>query len=223
MKILKKSIKIFLFLFVAGFLFVLFANYTIKSKSNDFLYNDVNKVPSCKTALVLGTSKTLSNGNPNLYFSYRIKATSDLYKAGKIQYIIVSGDNSIEGYNEPEEMKNDLIAEGIPAEKIFEDFAGFRTLDSVVRAKEIFGQDKFIIVSQKFHNERAVFLAQKNGLTTYGYNAPDVNKYAGVKTNLREYLAKAKAYLDIWFNVDPKFGGEKNLIPLKKIETYFTT
>lgn len=212
MKIIKKLIKIFLLLFVAGFLFILFANYTIKSKSEDFLYSDVNKIPSCKTALVLGTSKSLSNGNPNLYFSYRIKATSDLYKAGKIQYVIVSGDNSVEGYNEPEEMKNDLISQGIPAERIFEDFAGFRTLDSVVRAKKIFGQDKFIIVSQKFHNERAVFLAQKNSLTAYGYNAPDVNKYAGLKTNLREYLAKAKVFVDLLFGVEPKFGGDKILI-----------
>ncbi len=212
MKIIKKLIKIFLLLFVAGFLFIVFANYTIKSKSDDFLYSDINRIPGCKTALVLGTSKSLSNGNPNLYFSYRIKATSDLYKAGKIQYVIVSGDNSVEGYNEPEEMKNDLISQGIPAERIFEDFAGFRTLDSVVRAKEIFCQDKFIIVSQKFHNERAVFLAQKNGFTAYGYNAPDVNKYAGLKTNLREYLAKAKVFVDLLFGVEPKFGGEKILI-----------
>lgn len=209
MKLFKKLIKIFLLLFVAGFLFILFANYTIKNESDEFLYTDVSKIPSCKTALVLGTSKTLSNGNPNLYFSYRIKATAELYKAGKIKYIIVSGDNSVEGYNEPEEMKNDLIAEGIPADKIFEDFAGFRTLDSVVRAKEIFGQEKFIIVSQRFHNERAVFLAQKNGLTAYGYNAADVNKYAGIKTNLREYLAKAKVFVDLLFGVDPTFGGEK--------------
>jgi len=209
MKLFKKLIKIFLLLFVAGFLFILFANYTIKNKSDEFLYTDVSKIPSCKTALVLGTSKTLSNGNPNLYFSYRIKATAEFYKADKIKYIIVSGDNSVEGYNEPEEMKNDLVAEGIPADKIFEDFAGFRTLDSVVRAKEIFGQEKFIIVSQRFHNERAVFLAQKNGLTAYGYNAADVNKYAGIKTNLREYLAKAKVFVDLLFGVDPKFGGEK--------------
>lgn len=209
MNIIKRLIKIFLLLFVAGFLFIFVTNYIIKTKSDTYLYNDISKIPSCKTALVLGTSKTLSDGNPNLYFSNRIKATAELYKAGKIKYIIVSGDNSVEGYNEPEQMKSDLIAQGIPAEKIFEDFAGFRTLDSVVRAKEIFGQDKFIIVSQKFHNERAIFLAQKNGLIAYGYNAPDVNKYAGLKTNLREYLAKAKVFIDLFFDVEPKFGGEK--------------
>lgn len=209
MKIIKNLIKTILLLFVAGFLFILFANYSIKKESDEFLYTDVTKIPNCKTALVLGTSKTLGNGDPNLYFSYRIKATSDLYKAGKIQYIIVSGDNSVEGYNEPEEMKNDLIAQGVPPEKIFEDFAGFRTLDSVVRAKEIFGQNAYIIVSQKFHNERAIFLARHYGTKAYGYNAKDVKKYAGMKTNLREYIAKAKAYLDIWFHTEPKFGGEK--------------
>ena len=209
MKIVKNLVKIFLLLLVAGILFIVFANYTIKSKSEEFLYNDTNKIPAVKTAVVLGTSKILASGNPNLYFDYRIKAASELYKSGKIQYIIVSGDNSVEGYNEPEQMKNDLIAEGIPAEKIFEDFAGFRTLDSVVRAKEIFGQNEVIFVSQKFHNERAVFLAQKFGIKAYGFNAQDVNKYAGFKTNAREKLARAKVFVDFLLGVEPKFGGDK--------------
>ena len=109
MKIIKNLIKIFLLLLVAGFLFILFANFSIKKYSNDYISNYLEEVPTEKTALVLGTSKALSNGNPNLYFSYRIKATAELYKAGKIQYIIVSGDNSVEGYNEPEEMKMTLL------------------------------------------------------------------------------------------------------------------
>jgi len=209
MKILKNLIKLFLLLIVAGFLFIVFANYSIKKDSDSFISYSVSDLPKVKTAVVLGTNKNLSNGNPNLYFKYRIDAATELYKSGKIESIIVSGDNSVKGYNEPEQMKLDLIANGIPADKIYEDFAGFRTLDSVVRAKEIFGQNKVIFISQKFHNERAVFLAQKFGIEAFGYNAKDVNKYAGLKTNLREYLAKAKAYLDIWFNVEPKFGGEK--------------
>ena len=106
-----------------------------------------------------------------------------------------------------------LMKYGIPQDRIFLDHAGFRTLDSVVRAKEIFGQTKLVIISQKFHNERAVFLGKKNGIEAYGYNAKDVNKYAGFKTNMREYLAKAKAYWDLIFGVEPKFGGEKILIP----------
>ena len=209
MKTLKNLIKIFLLLTVAGFLFIFFANYLIKKESDSFISYSVSDLPKVKTAVVLGTNKSLSNGNPNLYFKYRIDAATELYRSGKIESIIVSGDNSVKGYNEPEQMKLDLIANGIPADKIYEDFAGFRTLDSVVRAKEIFGQNKVIFISQKFHNERAVFLAQKFGIEAYGYNAKDVNKYAGLKTNLREYLAKAKAYLDIWFNIEPKFGGEK--------------
>ncbi|GGG47447.1 SanA/YdcF family protein [Epilithonimonas arachidiradicis] len=209
MKLLKNLLKIFLLLIVAGFLFIVFANYSIKKDSESFISYSVSDLPKVKTAVVLGTNKSLSNGNPNLYFKYRIGAATELYKSGKIESIIVSGDNSVKGYNEPEQMKLDLIANGIPADKIYEDFAGFRTLDSVVRAKEIFGQNKVIFISQKFHNERAAFLAQKFGIEAFGYNAKDVNKYAGLKTNLREYFAKAKAYLDIWFNVEPKFGGEK--------------
>lgn len=127
--------------------------------------------------------------------------------------MIVSGDNSKKDYNEPEDMQLTLIQYGIPQDRIFMDFAGFRTLDSVVRAKEIFGQQKLIIISQKFHNERAVFLARKNGIEAYGYNAPDVNKYAGLKTNTREYAAKAKVYWDLLLGVKPKFGGDKILIP----------
>ena len=110
-------------------------------------------------------------------------------------------------------MQQELIKSGIPQDRIFMDHAGFRTLDSVVRAKDIFGQNKLVIISQKFHNERAVFLAQQNGMDAFGYNAADVNKYTGFKTNVREYFAKAKAYWDLIFGVEPKFGGEKVLIP----------
>jgi len=106
-------------------------------------------------------------------------------------------------------MKNELINRGVPVDKIYEDFAGFRTLDSVVRAKEIFGQNSYIIISQKFHNERAVYLAQKNGIEAFGFNAKDVNKYAGIKTKIREYLARTKVFVDFVIGKEPKFGGEK--------------
>ncbi|UOU99591.1 YdcF family protein [Chryseobacterium daecheongense] len=212
-RFIKNTFKIFLLLMVAGIIFIAFANYSIKKQSDAFIFYDISKVPETKTALLLGTSKTLSNGMPNAYFYNRIQATVDLYKSGKIQYVIVSGDNSRKDYNEPEDMQLTLMKYGIPQDKIFMDFAGFRTLDSVVRAKEIFGQKKLVIISQKFHNERAVFLARKNGMEAYGYNAPDVNKYAGLKTNIREYIAKAKAYWDLLFGVEPKFGGDKIVIP----------
>jgi len=212
-KIIKNIFTFFLLLFVAGIIFIAWANYNIKKESEAFVSYSIADVPETKTALLLGTGKTLSNGIPNAYFYNRIKAATDLYKSGKIQYIIVSGDNSTKDYNEPEDMLLALMHQGIPQDKIIMDHAGFRTLDSVVRAKDIFGQTKLVIISQKFHNERAVFLARKNGMEAFGYNAADVNKYAGLKTNMREYIAKAKVYWDLLFGVEPKFGGEKILIP----------
>jgi SanA protein len=119
----------------------------------------------------------------------------------------------VKHYNETEDMKLALIEKGVPENHIFEDFAGFRTLDSVVRAKEIFGQEQFIIISQEFHNERAVYLAQKNGLKAFGYNAQDVNSKFGLTTNIREKLARVKVFIDLLFGVKPKFGGEKIVIP----------
>lgn len=212
-KIIKNIFKIFLLLFVAGIIFIAWANYSIKKDSEPFVSYNITDVPKAKTALLLGTGKTLSDGTPNAYFYNRIQAAADLFKSGKIQYIIVSGDNSTKDYNEPEDMQQALMESGVPQDKIILDHAGFRTLDSVVRAKDIFSQTKLVIISQKFHNERAVFLARKNGMEAFGYNAADVNKYAGLKTNLREYFAKAKAYWDLLFGVEPKFGGEKIVIP----------
>jgi len=212
-KVIKTIFKSFLLLLVAGIIFIAWANYSIKKDSETFVSYSIADVPQTKTALLLGTGKNLSNGMPNAYFYNRIQATADLYKSGKIQYIIVSGDNGTKDYNEPEDMQMELIKNGVPQDRIILDHAGFRTLDSVVRAKEIFGQTNLIIVSQKFHNERAVFLAQQNGIKAFGYNAEDVNKYAGFKTNAREYFAKAKAYWDLILGIQPKFGGEKILIP----------
>ncbi|WP_263602096.1 vancomycin high temperature exclusion protein [Chryseobacterium sp. PET-29] len=212
-KLIKNSLKFFLLLFVAGIIFMAWANYSIKASSDPYISYKTKDLPAAKTALLLGTSKSLNNGFPNAYFYNRIYAAVELYKTGKIRYIIVSGDNSTKDYNEPEDMQLALMEHGIPQDRIFLDFAGFRTLDSVIRAKEIFGQNKIIIVSQKFHNERAVFLARQNGMEAFGYNALDVNQYAGFKTNMREYLAKAKAYWDLIFDVEPKFGGDKVLIP----------
>lgn len=213
MKFLKKILNTGLILIVVSALFVWWSNTTIESDTETFNSFNINDIPKEKVGLVLGAGKTLANGQPNLYFNYRIDAAAELYKAGKVQYFIVSGDNSKKNYNEPEDMKLALMEKGVPENHIFEDFAGFRTLDSVVRAKEIFGQKELVIISQKFHNQRAVFLAQQNGMTAYGYNAKDVNKTMGFKTNLREKFARAKVYWDMFFGVEPKFGGEKIQIP----------
>ena len=190
-------------------LFVWWANHKIETETKNFVSYDIQKLPNEKVGLLLGTSKILKSGWKNLYFFNRIDAAEQLYKSGKIKYILISGDNSTKDYSEPEDMQAELIKRGIPADKIVLDFAGFRTLDSVVRAKEIFGQNSFIIISQKFHNERAVFLAQHYGIKAYGFNAKDVNKYFGFKTKVREYFARAKVFVDFLLGVEPKFGGEK--------------
>ena len=213
MRSIKNIIILFLILIVLGILFTFWANHTIEYATDDYVTSSINKLPNEKVGLVLGTSKSLKNGNKNPYFFYRIEAAEELFKSGKIDYIIVSGDNSSQYYNEPEDMQTELVARGIPKTKIFLDFAGLRTLDSVVRAKEIFGQTSYLIISQRFHNERAVFLAQKKGIEAYGYNAKDVNKKAGFKTNLREYFARVKVFWDLFFGVDPKFSGSKVVIP----------
>jgi len=203
---------IFLSVLSSIILFTIWANININIKSKNFITGNIEKVKSQKTGLVLGTSRNLNNGWENEYFFNRIEAAVELYKNGKINYIIVSGDNSRNDYNEPEDMKNELVKKGIPEEKIFLDYAGFRTLDSVIRAKEIFGQTSFIVISQKFHNERAVFIARKNGIEAYGYNAKDVH-YKSYKTRVREFFARDKVFYDLIFNVEPKFYGDKINIP----------
>lgn len=209
MKRIKKSLCIGLAGIFLALASVYFCHTTIVAETKDFVSDDLQTLPQEKVGLLLGTAKTLKDGQKNLYFRYRIDAAERLYKSGKIQYIIVSGDNSRKDYNEPEDMKQELIARGVPEQHIYEDFAGFRTLDSVVRAKEIFGQERFIIISQKFHNERAIFIAQQKGITAYGYNAQDVHQYAGLKTKIREYFARVKVFYDLYLGVEPKFGGEK--------------
>ena len=198
-----------LLLFAVIVLGLFYADWKIAADTSSRVYDSVESVPQEKVALVLGTSRKLGNGSPNLYFTYRIQAAKELYDAGKVKAFVVSGDNKHASYNEPRDMKNALVALGVPDSIIYLDYAGFRTLDSVVRMKEIFGQSDFIIVSQKFHNERAVFLAQYYGYNAYGYNAEDLqlNRFS-IKTVIREKFARVKVFLDLVLGKGPKFLGE---------------
>ena len=203
---LKKRWIVWLGLVLLGF--ILYSNIRIDRYAKGRLYDTVSSVPHYRTALVLGTSPIGRSGGPNLYFLYRIDATVKLYEAGKIDRILVSGDNHKRGYNEPEEMRKALVDKGIPEEVIFLDYAGFRTLDSMVRAKEVFGQSEYIVVSQKFHNERAVFIAQKKGIRAAGFNAADVRASYGLITHVREWGARCKVFIDLLFGKKPHFLGE---------------
>jgi SanA protein len=188
---------------------IFLANWRVDRKTDDLVYTDVQKIPHRKVGLLLGTSKLLVNGWVNPYFKYRIDAATALFKAGKIDYILISGDNGTKEYNEPEDMRQALIENGIPPDRIFLDYAGFRTFDSVFRADKIFGQKKFTIISQDFHTRRAIYIARHLGLDAIGFNAQDVSRNFGFKTQLREKFARTNMFLDFIFSAKPKFLGEK--------------
>lgn len=206
---IRKRFTIFLTL-ICILLIIIYSAYRIIEKSTEsYLYSTIDSVIPAKAGLLLGTNKELAGGYRNDYFYNRIDAAVELYKNKKIRYIIVSGDNSAINYNEPQDMKDELLKNGIPDSAIVLDHAGFRTFDSVIRAKEVFGQNTFIVISQKFHNERAVYIARKNNINAFGFNAKDVDAYKGFKTKNREYLARVKVFLDLWQGTTPRFLGEK--------------
>ncbi len=200
---------VFLTIVIAVFFIDVYVSFFARNR----IYGDRDKIPINKCGLVLGTSKFRVDGGINPYFSKRLDAAMKLYFARKIEYIIVSGDNGERYYNEPLQMKKYLIERGVPGKKIFMDFAGFRTLDSVVRAKHIFGQKALTIISQRFHLERAIYIGSKNGMDVLGFAADEVDEPGHVRVRLREVFARVKACLDIHvLRKKPRFLGEKILI-----------
>ncbi len=178
-------------------------------------FDEADLVPETPVAVVLGASPRLADGRANLFFLPRLESAAALFKAGRVKALIVSGDNGTRGYDEPTEMKRLLVQMGVPEARVICDFAGFRTLDSVVRAKEVFGQTRVVFVSQRFHNERAIYLARAAGMEAHGLNARDVSVAVAPKTFLREKLACVKAVLDVTvLNTRPKFLGEKIAVPV---------
>lgn len=206
------SLRFFMGLVVAFVFFIVASNLIIILSSEPYLYDRVEKIPESKTAVVLGTSRFLMGGAPNPFFHYRISAAAELFHAGKVKYLIVSGDNRNHNYNEPEQMRRELLKYNVPDSAIYLDYAGLRTLDSMVRAKEIFGQDTIIIVSQKFHNQRAVFLARAHGIKARGYNANDIDARSGIRTHTREIFARVKAFVDLATRKQPRHLGEEVVI-----------
>jgi SanA protein len=176
-------------------------------------YTDASSIPHCHVGLVLGCPKKVFGGWSNPFFENRIAAAANLYLHNKVDYLVVSGDNHVQSYDEPTDMKNSLIEKGVPADRIYLDYAGFRTLDSIVRVKEIFGQDSVTIVSQNSHNQRAIFLADHHGVDAIAFDAPDVAPQYADKTEFREQFAKAKAILDVYlFHKQPHFLGQRIFI-----------
>jgi SanA protein len=192
---------------------VAYANVAPVWVSRGLIYEETEEVPEFKVALILGTTDRIG-GRENLYFRYRIDAAEELWKSGKVQTLIVSGDNRTKYYNEPAKMRDALIERGIPADRIVCDYAGLRTLDSVVRAKRIFGTERVLFVSQPFHIRRAIYLAQANGIEAHGFAAKDVKTAAGFRTRVREVGARVKMWLDVhYLKTQPRHLGDREKMP----------
>ena len=197
---------ILLIIFI-GFLVSL--NLFIHFDTKKSIFASIENLPKNKAGLLLGTSKYLSKGIVNQYYANRIDAAVVLFNKGYIEVIIVSGDNTIKYYDEPTTIKKDLLKRGIPESKIYLDYAGVRTLDSVVRSNLIFGQNSITVISQRFHVERAIFIAKKRDINAIGFVADDVSFLYGLKTRVREHFARVKMILDLIIGKEPRHLGEK--------------
>jgi SanA protein len=206
--ILRSWRYIILILSVSLVLVVGTVHYVVNTATSRQIYNDINQIPKNRVGLLLGTAKynDKSKNIINVYYQHRIDAAVALYMAGKIDFIIVSGDNSTLYYNEPLLMKNDLIARGVPAKCIYMDNAGFRTLDSILRCRDVFGQTRFTIISQRFHNQRAVYIANHKNVQTVAFNAEDGDSFWDVA--IREKMARVKMMLDLLMNKQAKLYGD---------------
>jgi SanA protein len=179
-----------------------FAERRLERTAEAATFDDVARVPEAEAALVLGTAPIGPEGGPNVYFVRRLDAAAALWKAGKVKYLILSGSEG-----EPAAMRAGLIARGVPSEAIYLDAAGYRTWDSVMRARDIYGQTRIVIVSQRFHLSRALYLARHAGIDAWGFAARDVDTPYSVFTKLRRYPSALRAYYDVWIGTPGHDGG----------------
>lgn len=207
--------RIFWIVFLLLLITPVVCNIWIIKSTEDKVYTDLSRLPNHHVGLVLGTSSKVSGGGPNPYFHNRIQTAAELYKLGKIHHFILSGDNRTMFYNEPWEMRKALIKEGVPDSAITLDYAGLRTLDSVVRSKMIFGQNKITIITQPFHSYRALFISNYYDIDAVAMVTDEPGLDQSMKVYIREYLARTKTVLDLYlFKTSPRFMGPKEQIKI---------
>ena len=209
-------IGIICLLFIATFAF---AFPLIMHLGKDKTTTDINHIKARQVGLVLGTSRYQRNGQLNPFYQYRIEGAIKLYQQGKVKHLLLSGDNSKKNYNEPLVMQTDLLKAGIPAEAMTLDYAGLRTLDSIARAKQIFKLQEFTIITQQFHCERAIFIANKYDLDTQCFAVPSATGMNHAKVMTREFLARIKSIIDLYIiNKQPKYTGQAESIKFDQNE-----
>ncbi len=212
-KFLLRLVYISSSLLALGLILYFSANAWIDKVTSNRLFTDLKATPHRHVGLLLGTAKLGPTGWGNPFYNNRIDAADILMKNHVIDYLIISGDNHVKGYDEPSDMRQSLMERGIDSTRLILDYAGFRTFDSIIRAREIFDQDSILIISQQFHNERALFIASRNNIDAIGFNAADVDTRWMFKTALRERFARIKMLLDDFFGAKPHFLGPKVAIP----------
>jgi len=204
-----KLLALFLALVVAPVAAIIWANHACRIAAAGRVFLSAKDIPQNDVALILGTGKRTARGSPNLHFSQRIDATVALYRSGKVKHLLVSGDNHVKGYDEPGDMRDALMAAGVPASAITCDYAGFHTLDSVMRAKSVFGLSRFTIVSEEFHCPRALWIAREHSIDAVAFAAPDLKSARwSWYVNTRECFARAWCGVNLCvLHRGPKFTG----------------
>lgn len=200
-------------LMLAGVALVWICDWHVGSHPEGTIFDRAKAAPRRPVALVLGTSKYVAGGGTNVFYTQRIAGAAALYHAGKVRGIVVSGDHGTPYYNEPDQMKEDLIALQVPAAHITCDYAGFSTLDSIKRIGAVFGETAYTVVSQDFHVRRALYIAQEEGHDAIGLAVRMPEGYWGTKVRLREVLARVKVLLDVQvLHTGAEFLGEEIVV-----------
>ena len=201
------TLKLLLLLIVSILALTLLCNFLVSRATGSALYSNLDALPHRQVGVLLGTSKYSRQGGLNDHYRLRVDAAIELFNARKIDYILISGDNSTRFYDEPTTIRRDLVQNGIPPQKIYRDYAGFRTLDSILRAHHVFELDSFTIISQAPHSKRALYIAINHDIEAVAFNAGDGND-TDISNKVREILARVLAVMEVHlFNTGPKFLG----------------
>lgn len=203
---------------VGAIAMVTLGNLWVVNNTEVYLYSNFAALPENEVGLVLGTSPYTGDGEPNPHFTGRVAAAVELYQLGRVKHLIVSGANPDASYNEPRRMWQALTSAGVPSQAITMDFAGFRTFDSMARAKLVFGLDRLTVITQDYHAYRALFIGKKLGMHPVAYSPAGESSGPAFKPYLREIAARVWAIFDLYlFDTAPKFVGEPVPLPVNEV------